>query len=236
MAKTDNLSDFITSLANTIRTKTNTTAPINPQDFETKINEMSNGDTEIFENVLQGKASVTEFKNSNITALRKYALAYMPYLKTVELPNLKTLDSYSFGSCPNLRNLYLPNISTLGSNCFQNCTSLIEMVFTTTITTALSCFSSCTKLKKVDFANLSSSIATKMFQGCSAFDTLIIRKTASVVALTNVHAFTGTLVESGTGYVYVPSTLVESYKTATNWVTYANQIRAIEDYPEITGG
>ena len=38
------------------------------------------------------------------------------------------------------------------------------------------------------------------------------------------------------GYIYVPSALVDEYKTATNWVTYADQIRAIEGYPEIAGG
>lgn len=35
---------------------------------------------------------------------------------------------------------------------------------------------------------------------------------------------------------YVPTSLVETYKSATNWSAYAEQIRAIEDYPEITGG
>ncbi|MBQ7292175.1 MAG: leucine-rich repeat protein [Clostridia bacterium] len=34
---------------------------------------------------------------------------------------------------------------------------------------------------------------------------------------------------------YVPSSMVASYKSAANWSTYTNQIRAIEDYPEISG-
>ena len=37
MAKTDNLSDFLTDVANSIRTKTGTTDPINAQDFSNKI-------------------------------------------------------------------------------------------------------------------------------------------------------------------------------------------------------
>lgn len=45
-----------------------------------------------------------------------------------------------------------------------------------------------------------------------------------------------TPMKSGTGYIYVPAALVDSYKAATNWSTYADQIRAIEDYPDITGG
>jgi hypothetical protein len=48
--------------------------------------------------------------------------------------------------------------------------------------------------------------------------------------------FASTPIASGTGYIYVPAALVDSYKGATNWSTYAAQIRAIEDYPEITGG
>ena len=45
-----------------------------------------------------------------------------------------------------------------------------------------------------------------------------------------------TKIHSGQGYVYVPAALVDSYKAAANWQNYADQIRAIEDYPEITGG
>ena len=37
MAKTDNLSDFLTDVANSIRTKTGTTEQINAQDFSNKI-------------------------------------------------------------------------------------------------------------------------------------------------------------------------------------------------------
>ena len=43
MAKTDNLSDFLTDVANSIRTKTGTTDPINAQDFSDKILGLSSG-------------------------------------------------------------------------------------------------------------------------------------------------------------------------------------------------
>lgn len=38
------------------------------------------------------------------------------------------------------------------------------------------------------------------------------------------------------GYIYVPEKIKYYYTTATNWTTYASNIRAIEDYPEICGG
>lgn len=37
------------------------------------------------------------------------------------------------------------------------------------------------------------------------------------------------------GYIYVPAALIDEYKTATNWATFADQFRAIEDYPDICG-
>ena len=41
MAKTDNLTDFLTGIADALRTKKGTTAKINPQNFETEINSIT---------------------------------------------------------------------------------------------------------------------------------------------------------------------------------------------------
>jgi hypothetical protein len=65
--------------------------------------------------------------------------------------------------------------------------------------------------------------------------TLIIRS-PNVATLENTNVFNSTPIKSGTGYIYVPRSRVDSYKAASNWSTYAAQIRAIEDYPDITGG
>ena len=80
---------------------------------------------------------------------------------------------------------------------------------------------------------LCTSIGNEAFRRC-ILETLILRSN-TVCTLVNVLALAGTRIETGTGYVYVPAALVNAYKTATNWVTYADQIRAIEDYPGVTG-
>ena len=79
------------------------------------------------------------------------------------------------------------------------------------------------------------SIGASAFEGCSKL-TAVILGAESVVTLANVSAFTGTPIASGTGYIYVPAALVDSYKADSVWATYAAQLRAIEDYPEICGG
>ena len=37
-------------------------------------------------------------------------------------------------------------------------------------------------------------------------------------------------------WIYVYADMVDAFKSATNWATYVDRIRTIEDYPEITGG
>lgn len=95
-------------------------------------------------------------------------------------------------------------------------------------------FAGCSNLAKIDFDVLEE-MQDSDFYGCSALTTVIIRSPA-VCTMSDSNAFKSTPIESGTGYVYVPAALVDSYKAATNWSVYADQIRAIEDYPGICGG
>lgn len=80
-----------------------------------------------------------------------------------------------------------------------------------------------------------SNISASAFRECANLIAVII-KSNNICRLASTNAFIGTLIETGTGFVYVSKALVEEYKSASNWTVYANQIRAIEDYPEITGG
>ena len=95
-------------------------------------------------------------------------------------------------------------------------------------------FYNCTKLEKIDFDVLGE-MKDADFYRCSALTAVIIRSPA-VCAMSDSNAFKSTPIKSGTGYIYVPAALVDSYKAATNWSVYADQIRAIEDYPDICGG
>lgn len=98
----------------------------------------------------------------------------------------------------------------------------------------LGSFIGCSKLEKIDFDVLEE-IKDADFYQCSALSAVIIRSPA-VCTLSDSNAFKSTPIASGTGYIYVPAALVDSYKAATNWSVYADQIRAIEDYPDICGG
>ena len=85
-------------------------------------------------------------------------------------------------------------------------------------------------------------IGTNVFNNCYSLTTLILRNTAQVCTLSSTNVFTSCYHYHGTknptynpkglkdGYIYVPASLINSYKVATNWSTLATQFRALEDY------
>lgn len=85
------------------------------------------------------------------------------------------------------------------------------------------------------YTNSDGIIQQNTFNTSTKFKTLILRNNTEIVKLANTNAFTYTLIAGRMGYIYVPAALIDEYKTATNWATFANQFRAIEDYPDICG-
>lgn len=123
------------------------------------------------------------------------------------------------------------NISTsIGQYVFRDCKALANVNFPSVTSTATAAFWECTALAKAEF---SACVAfdNNTFYGCSALTALILRCADQVCTLTG--NLSGTPIASGTGYIYVPAALVDTYKAASGWSTYASQIRAIEDYPEV---
>lgn len=92
-------------------------------------------------------------------------------------------------------------------------------------------FYGCSNLTSVRFA-AADSIGEGAFANCSSLDAMIL-PAAKVASLESVDVFNSTPISAGTGFIYVPAALIDSYKTTGQWATYANQLRAIEDYPDI---
>lgn len=157
--------------------------------------------------------TLTDLHNRNVKSLVSRACQGLTKLVTVNLPFVTSMCTYAFYNCSGLTDVNMPLVTSIPSQCFYGCT----------------------KLQHADFGAVSS-IAAQAFNAASNLTELILRKNNSICTLSNTTAISNTAIGAGRGYVYVPSALVDSYKAATNWSTYAAQFRAIEDYPEITGG
>lgn len=89
-------------------------------------------------------------------------------------------------------------------------------------------FDHCENMTIVDVPSVAR-IEKAAFNFCSSLNALILRN-QNMVTLENINAFNASIIASGTGFIYVPAALKDQYASATNWSTYATQIRALEDY------
>lgn len=214
------------------------------------------GNDDVIRQFIEG--TLTSFYDAQVTHIRIRMFGYNNALKEVELPNAKTIGTAAFASATALETVKLDSIETLVVGAqdqqFYSCTSLKNVSMNSLKVVGAMSFDGCTALKQVYFPSLTrvggngfvnSGLETARFPvlasiGNNAFKqsklTALILEGSTMVTLDNANAFTGTPVANGTGYIYVPQSLIENYKVATNWVTYANQFRAIEDYPEVYGG
>ena len=185
------------------------------------------------------------------TTVGNSAFSYCDFLTTVDLPACTSIGTHAFHYCTRLASVNLPVCKSINTNAFLSCTSLKEIDLPACTTVGDSAFNggSLTTINlpvcktigdrafgNCDFTSVDLPVCTSIdedaFYACLALVTLILRS-ETMVTLNNINAFASTPIESGTGYIYVPSALIDTYKADTNWSTYANQFRAIEDYPEV---
>ncbi len=178
--------------------------------------------------------SITSFDGSEIETIGTYAFAGCNKLTDLDFPNCTSVEMYAFSSATALVSVNLPKVQLINSNTFQLCSSLKTINIPEATTLYSNAIRDATALEKIDLPKVGR-ILSQVFLNCTMLTTVILRSNTPCT-LGSTNSFNGTPFANGTGYIYVPASLIDSYKTATNWSTFANQFRAIEDYPEITGG
>lgn len=222
MAKMLITKSLLTSIADAIRSKTGKTDTMTPAEMATEIESISGGGSStrgISEDEWAKAVSSQPFKVvDNITTTAKgYFTSNLDCWQNITSATFYQLTSipiYWMHYAKKLQRVILPKCTSVGRECFWYCTSLkyVEILGNASGSMPYLCRNA------TDLCNL------------IAF---VIRTTDGVQAIENAASKTfgasGAIV-SGTGYVYVPSSLIDSYKTATNWSSIADQFRAIEDY------
>lgn len=158
-------------------------------------------------------------------------------LTSVNLPtSVKNVETSAFSRAKNsVVVLNLPNLEVLGNTVFVSINSLKRVESLGKITTLYGANShngagSFVDCPNLEFVRLPSTITTigttgRAFINCTNLKVLICESiTPPSVSAT---PFAGTPIASGTGYIYVPDASVDAYKEATNWATYAAQIKSM---------
>lgn len=179
--------------------------------------------------------TITSVSDGSISKVGEGAYSYCDILASATLSNATLVEARGFYRCTNLLAVSLPSVTTLGEYAFNGSTKLEEITLPALSKTDSYAFQNCSSLIKVDLPVCAAIRSYGVFADTN-LQTLILRRESTICTLSATSSFSSTPIASGTGYIYVPSALLEQYKVATNWAIYANQFRAIEDYPEICGG
>lgn len=182
---------------------------------------------------------LTVFTDNVLTSLMARAFQYSTKLEVLSLPNVESIGLECFHSCTSLRILDMPKLKTMPGNAnFYDCNKLEYISFPILeASLGVSVFNRCWSAKWIDVGLTPSIASGNAFENCNTLTKLFLRKANTVVTLSNVNAFNRTPFRghnSLTGIVYVPSALIPTYQTATNWATLYSAgtciFKSLEDY------
>ena len=185
--------------------------------------------TRFYDDVFRNCTNLTTVNAPNVTIVGSRVFNGCNKLANIDISSVTSIGDYAFENCTNLTDIDLPNVTNMSSGVFSKCSSLanIDLPKSTSIGSAL--FSNCTKLTTVNAPN-ATMIDNYAFSNCGSLKSVILRG-ETMCTLSSTYAFNNcTNISNGTGYIYVPRALVDTYKSATNWTTFADQFRALEDY------
>ena len=200
------------------------------------------GDTSTEDGLLT--KTVTTYTNSRITSIGMYAFVGCNNLTSVSFPNVTIIGENAFRGCYGLTSVSFPNVTSIGMYAFNGCSGLTSVSFPNVTSISMYAFVGCNNLTSVSFPNVTSigmyafstcskltSVsfpkATNIYGGAFAFCsnlTSIYLLGSSVCALNNSQVFNGTKITSSAGSIFVKSSLLTQYKSATNWVYFSNRI------------
>lgn len=120
--------------------------------------------------------------------------------------------------------LHCENVTSVGGEAVRQCNYLTNVYLPKCTNLSGYSFGLCPLLERVELGAMTN-IRAYDFYSCSKLTTLIINNTTSVCSLANVSAFASSGIESGIGFIYVDDSLYDDYLVATNWSTYASQIK-----------
>lgn len=223
--------DTIGLMANAIREKTGETYKITGDMIAAEILNFNNENDRQFElQYFQGGLN-SNYSNPVVKTIGAEVFISNPDIVDIAFPNCSAIYSSAFANCPNLQRINFPKCYDLSANSFLNCLNLKDISLPTCITLNTSAFARCTALEYINLPKCNF-IGPNAFADCTKLSRIILPSN-SIVALYQINAFMNTPISTSSltgvfGSIYVPSHLVERYKTATGWKTYSSRITSIQ--------
>ena len=181
--------------------------------------------TSIYDNAFYGCSRLTTISFPACTTIGSYAFYYCTNITSANFPVCTSIYQSAFFGCSRLTTVSFPACTTIDLRAFYGCSSLTTASFPACTTIDQEAFYKCSSLTTVSFPACTT-IKSKAFYSCSKLNTIILTG-SSLCSLVASNAFSGTSIWSTKGSIFVPASLVASYKAATNWAFFSNRIYGV---------
>lgn len=177
-------------------------------------------------------------------------------LATISFPNCYSVGSYAFNGCASITDASFPKCVSIHQGAFRNCDKLVSVSFPDCASIYLSAFQYCSTLATAFFPKCTKiwqsafeacrNLTTASFPKCTSIYSTAFRYcykllsfyilTSSIATLAYTNAFDYTPISTYTtstsganGSIFVRSSLLTTWKTATNWATYSTRFVGLTD-------
>ena len=169
------------------------------------------------------------FVGESVTIIGNNAFQTCYSLASIVIPNgITSIGNNAFRTCYSLTNITIPNsVISIGDFAFYNCRSLTNITIpNSVISIGTTTFYTCDSLTNITIPNSVISIGANAFQNCRSLTTYVFERIAVITAIGGTTTFDGI---NTSAKIYVPDDLVDDYKIAANWTTYADYIYPLSD-------
>lgn len=151
-------------------------------------------------------------------------------LTFVDFPVATYIGDQAFAFC-NLTNINFPSVTFIGASAFKH-GKFVNAIFSKVSSIKSYAFGNCFDLTLASFP-MATIIENNAFNGCVKLLSFYLDG-SNICSLRGLNVFSSTPIAGYLGStngvygsIYVPASLVDTYKSATNWAAYADRITAI---------
>lgn len=148
-------------------------------------------------------------------------------LETISLPEHTGILNYTFMGCTALKSVNIPKATEVG-NTFLGGSAVTEVCLPAVKKAGNNAFRECAKLKQVDLPVCTQLLSYSLYN-LGDLKAVILRS-STICSMADQTVLAGPSGPNTLVKIYVPSALIDSYKAAANWSTYANQFRSLEEW------